>query len=109
MDVVPEDTTTSRPLEIELEKIINKSKPEERRQILFKSEDVSLVKEDLPQKKVEFRASKQKPERRLPKHFRKKEEVKEVSVELPIANSSKFVLPKQIPPEDHNLLDAVDS
>ena len=33
----------------------------------------------------------------------------EVSVELPIANSSKFVFPKQIPPEDHNLLEAVDS
>ena len=33
----------------------------------------------------------------------------EVSVELPMANSSKFVLPKQIPPEDHNLLEAVDS
>ena len=33
----------------------------------------------------------------------------EVSVELPIANSSKFVFPKQIPPEDHNLFEAVDS
>ena len=33
----------------------------------------------------------------------------EVSVELPIANSSKFVLPKQIAPEDHNLFEAVDS
>ena len=33
----------------------------------------------------------------------------EVSVELPIANSSKFVFPKQIPPDDHNLLEAVDS
>ena len=33
----------------------------------------------------------------------------EVSVQLPIANSSKFVFPKQIPPEDHNLLEAVDS
>ena len=33
----------------------------------------------------------------------------EVSVELPIANSSKFVFPTQIPPEDHNLLEAVDS
>ena len=28
---------------------------------------------------------------------------------MPIANSSKFVLPRQIPPEAHNLLEAVDS
>ena len=33
----------------------------------------------------------------------------EVSVELPMANSSKFVLPKKMPPEDHNLLETVDS
>ena len=33
----------------------------------------------------------------------------EVSVELPIANSSKFVFPKKIPPDVHNLLEAVDS
>ena len=33
----------------------------------------------------------------------------EVSVELPIANSSKLVFPKQIPPEDHNLLETEDS
>ena len=33
----------------------------------------------------------------------------EVSVELPIANSSKLVFPKQIPPDDHNLPDAEDS
>ena len=33
----------------------------------------------------------------------------EVSVELPMANSSKFVLPKKMPPEDHSLLETVDS
>ena len=33
----------------------------------------------------------------------------DVSVELPMANSSRFVFPKQIPPEDHNLVEAVDS
>ena len=33
----------------------------------------------------------------------------EVSVELPIANSSKLVFPKQIPPDDHNLPETEDS
>ena len=33
----------------------------------------------------------------------------EVSVELPIANSSKLVFPKQMPPDNHNLPDAEDS
>ena len=33
----------------------------------------------------------------------------EVSVELPIANSSKLVFPKNIPPDDHNFPDTDDS
>ena len=33
----------------------------------------------------------------------------QVSVELPIANSSRLVFPKQIAPDDHNLPDADDS